>query len=278
MPASARAFLFVPADQPRRLARAWEAPADAVIADLEDAVAEDAKAAARAALAERIAAGRPRGALCVRVNALDTPHAGDDLALIACHPVIDAVVVPKARAAQLRELSVGVPVIALIETAAGVLEASEIAAVPTVERLMLGTVDLAADLGIEIAIDAPPFAYARAQLALASAAAGLVGPIDGVWIDVDDEDGLRADARAARAGGFTAKACIHPRQLAPVVDELSPSATELERARRIVAAGEAAQAAGTGAVALDGRMIDRPVLERARRLLAGHRTSLERDA
>jgi len=267
--ASARSFLFVPADQPRRLEKAWESPADVVIADLEDAVAEEAKGAAREVLRERLARPRTAGAVCVRINALESAHAAADLELLAsAAAAVDAVMVPKAAAATLAAAELGVPVIALVETAAGVLDAAAIASAPGVERLMLGTVDLTAELGVDITVDSPLLAAARATLALASAAAGLAGPIDGVWIDIADEDGLRAEARVARAAGFAAKACVHPRQLGPVEEELAPSAEEVERARRIVEAGERALAAGEGAVALDGRMVDLPVIERARRTLA----------
>jgi len=268
--AAARTFLFVPADRPRRLEKAWASAADFVIADLEDAVAPGAKAAARATLREWADRPRPAGGICVRVNALDTPEAAADLELLGGAAAVDAVMVPKAAAATLAAAAAatGLPAIALVETAAGVLDAAAIAATPGVARLMIGTVDLTAELGVELALDAPLLSQARAAIALASAAAGLPGPIDGVWIDVADSDGLRAETRLARAAGFAAKACIHPDQLAPVAAELAPSAAELERARRIVAAGDAALAAGDGAVAVDGRMVDRPVIERARRIVA----------
>jgi citrate lyase subunit beta/citryl-CoA lyase len=267
VPAVARTLLFVPGDQPRRLARAWTAPADAVIVDLEDAVAPDRKQAAREIVEEHVAARRPDGALVLRVNALDTEDAAADLALAGRLDGMDAVMVPKARASQLTGMPLPHPVIALIETSAGVLEAEEIAKAPGVVRLMLGTVDLAAELGIDITPHSPLFAHARAVLALASAAAGLPGPIDGVWTGVRDEAGLRAEALAAKAAGFTGKACVHPDQLAPAREVFLPTAEQLQDARRIVEAAQRALGEGRGAISLDGRMIDLPVLERARRLL-----------
>jgi citrate lyase beta subunit len=261
-------FLFVPADRPRRLTRAWESDADAVIADLEDAVAPEAKMTARDALHVQLVAGSPRGLLCVRINALDTDDAVADLELVSRWAHIDAIVVPKATAAQLRGRVFQTPVIALIETATGLQGAAEIAATPGVERLMLGSIDLAADLGIEIGADSPILATARATLAIASAAAGIAAPIDGVWTDLNDDAGLRTETRAARCAGFTAKACIHPDQLEPVKTELDPSAQEVARAREIVSASERAELENEGAITVAGQMVDRPVAERARRLLA----------
>ena len=268
MPVSARSLLFVPADHERRMARAWVAPVDAVIADLEDAVAPVSRPAARVALEAKIESGRPHGALLVRINALDTEDSVADVALVRRCPAIDAVVVPKANASTLAALDLDVPVIALVETAAGVLSAAEIARVAGVARLMIGTVDLAAELGIEITPGSPTFQHARAALALASAAAGLPGPIDGVWTAIRDTPGLLAEARSAKAAGFTGKACIHPDQLATVQDVFSPSRRELEQAQRIVDAAATALADGQGAIAVDGLMIDAPVTARARRLLA----------
>lgn len=264
-------FLFVPADHPRRLSRAWECEADAVIADLEDAVAGEAKKAAREILHAQLVAGSPRGLLCVRINAIGTEDADADLELVNAWAHIDAIVVPKATAAHLQGRIFRTPVIALIETATGLQQAAELAAMPGVERLMLGSIDLAADLGIEIGRDSPILASARATLAIASAAAGIAAPIDGVWTDLNDEGGLRAETLAARNAGFTGKACIHPDQLEPVAVELAPKAEELARAREIVLAAEQAELNNEGAITLGGQMVDRPVAERARRLLARDR-------
>jgi citrate lyase beta subunit len=267
-PATARSLLFVPADHGRRLARAWTAPSDAVIADLEDAVAPAARPAARELLEAQIGSGRPRGALVVRINALDTEDSTADLALLRRCFGIDAIVVPKASARTLATLNLDIPVIALVETAAGILGAADIARVPGVFRLMLGTVDLAAELGIAITPTSPVFQHARAALTLASAAARLPGPIDGVWTAIGDTNGLSTEALNAKSAGFTGKACIHPDQLSTVHETFSPSPDELEQARRIVDAAGAALAAGQGAIAVEGLMVDRPVVERARQLLA----------
>jgi citrate lyase subunit beta/citryl-CoA lyase len=264
-----RSCLFVPSDNPARLTKAWGLDADVVIADLEDAVAPERKAAARAALADHLeSAGSPRAELWIRINGLDTAEAAADLELVAHWPAVAAVVVPKARAAVLSELQLNQPIVALVETAAGVLEAQELAGLPQVAQLMLGTLDLAADLGVEVSPHADVARYARVQLALVSAASGLPGPIDGVWADISDPDGMRAEAEVARAAGFTGKACIHPSQIAIAQELFTPSPEAVAHARRVVAAADAAALNGDGVISLDGRMVDRPVVERSRRLIA----------
>lgn len=262
-----RSLLFVPADQPRRLARAWVTDVDAVIADLEDAVAPDVKATARTTLAEHVAsAGPPRAPLWVRINGLETEHAQPDLELVADLPAT-AVLVPKAAPRAVAALAADLPIVALVETAAGLLDAAATAALPGVAQLMLGTVDLAADAGVDMALDSPLFAHARASLAIASAAAALPGPIDGVWTDLSDLDGMRHEAMLARANGFSGKACIHPDQIPIARDVFTPSARTLTEMRRLVATADEAARAGSGVTVLDGRMVDRPVVDRARRVL-----------
>jgi citrate lyase beta subunit len=268
VPTTVRSLLFVPADHERRMARAWAAACDAVIADLEDAVAPAARPAARELLEAQTSRSRPRGALFVRINALDTQDSAADLALVRRCQGIAAIVVPKASAGALATRNLDMPVIALVETAAGILEAADIARVPGVIRLMLGTVDLAAELGIELTPTSPVFQHARAVLALASASARLPGPIDGVWTTIDDIHGLSTEAQSAKSAGFTGKACIHPDQVPTVHEIFCPSRDELDQAKRIVDAAGTALAAGQGAIAVDGLMVDRPVVERARQLLA----------
>jgi citrate lyase beta subunit len=268
MVARARSFLFVRGDDDRRLRSAWTAPADAVIADLEDGVAPARKQQARELLAAHIARGRPGGALLVRVNAMGTAEFGADLDLLLSLSGVDAIVIPKARADAIRVTEFTRPVVALVETAEGLLEAPQIAALAGVSRLMLGTVDLAAQLGIDIDPHSPLFQHARAGLVLASASAGKPPPIDGVWPRLEDEDGLRREACIARATGFGAKACIHPTQLEVAHQVFSPSAEQLAWAHSVVAAGDRSFEAGEGAVNVDGEMVDLPVLTRARRLLA----------
>jgi citrate lyase subunit beta/citryl-CoA lyase len=260
----ARSYLFVPATDARRVDKALAGDAHAVIVDLEDAVAEDAKDDARALVAQRLRSARPGGgAQLVRINGLDTPHARADLEVIDGLP-LDGVVVPKAEPQPVQALPPsGPPVIALIETAAGLRRAYETATRPRVTRLMLGVVDLAAELGATPGPDGRELLHARSALVVDSVAAGLDGPIDGPCTSIGDLDALRAETQASKALGFTAKACIHPAQLETVHAVFAPSDEELEWARRVVAAA----AEGRGAVQVDGQMVDAPVVARARRLL-----------
>jgi len=260
-----RSYLFVPATDARRVDKALASDAHAVIVDLEDAVAEDAKDGARRLVAERLRAPRAGGgAQLVRINGLDTPHARADLQAIQAL-ALDAVVVPKAEPQPVQALPPsGPPVVALIETAAGLRRAYETATRPRVTKLMLGVVDLAAALGATPGPDGRELLHARSALVVDAVAARLGGPIDGPCTAIGDEGALRAETEHAKALGFTAKACIHPAQLATVHAVFAPSAEELAWARRVVAAAEG----GRGAVAVDGQMVDAPVVARARRLLA----------
>ncbi|RVU43783.1 HpcH/HpaI aldolase/citrate lyase family protein [Rubrivivax rivuli] len=267
-PVLPRSYLFVPGDRPERFAKALASGADAVVLDLEDAVAPSVKAAARAAAAQALASGDPRWVL--RLNDAASPEFAFDLALLQAVPA-PALMLPKAEdAGVIARLHAACPqaaLLPLVESARGVLAAGALAAAPGVQRLVFGTLDYALDLGLEgplagsLGLDLP-----AALLALASRAAGIGAPVAGVTPALDDEAQLRADFDRARALGYTAKLCIDPRQVAPVHALLQPSAEEQAWAQRVVQAAEAAHA--TGAVQLDGRMVDRPVIERARRLLA----------
>lgn len=273
--ALARTFLFVPADRPERHARALATHAGGVIVDLEDAVAPERKAPARAQLRASFAAlsAAERGRLLVRVNARGTPWFDGDRALVgelAAEGLIAGVVLPKAeRAEDLQQLAAGIGrngvLVPLIESAAGLEAAGELAAVPQVLRLAFGNLDFQADLGLACDADEAELVPVRLALVLASRRAGLAAPIDGVTPDWRDVARLAADAARARRGGFGAKLCIHPDQVAPVHAALGPGADELAWARRVM---DATQAAGGGVVSLDGRMVDAPVVRLAERLLA----------
>lgn len=267
-----RSYLFVPASRPERIAKARQSGADAVIVDLEDAVPADAKAAARAALAQAADAlgGAADGTLWLRTNALDTPHAADDLALLArlrAGGVRIGAMVPKAGDIMaLQTLPPDLPVLALIETALGLGQAHRLGAVPAVQRLAFGSIDYALDLGGIDPADLEALRHARSTLVWASRCADLPPPVDGVTPAIDDEAALAADNAEARRLGFAARLCIHPRQVGAVHAALAPTPQEKAWAERVVAA-----AGDGGAVQLDGRMIDRPVLLRAQRLLAAAR-------
>jgi citrate lyase subunit beta/citryl-CoA lyase len=258
-----RSLLFVPADRPERFAKALASGADAVIVDLEDAVAPEAKDGARAALADWLAAGQ--APVVVRINGADTEWFGADLALLA-RPGVAAVMVPKAERARdlgrVREAAPSVALLPLIETAGGIDRLREVAGAPGVERLVFGSIDLQLDLGIHG--DGEELLLFRSQLVLATRLAQLAPPVDGVCTAIDDAAALAAEAQRARRLGFGAKLCIHPRQVAVVNEAFSPDAAEVAWAERVLAAAARAQGA---AVALDGKMVDKPVLLRAAAVL-----------
>ena len=266
--ATARSLLFAPGNDERKLEKALAAGADAVVADLEDAVPAGEKEAART-VAGRVLRGAATASLvAVRVNAAGSEHWEADLQAVA-DLELDALVLPKAIPDAVGALGPdGPPVIAIVETALGVRHAYETARLPRVAALVLGAVDLGLELGLEPRADGQEVLYARSRLVLESAAAGLRSPFDLVHVDTRDDDGLEAEARLARSLGFRGKACIHPAQVAIVNRVFSPTAEERERARRVVEAYERGLADGRGAVALDGEMIDFPIVERARRILA----------
>jgi citrate lyase beta subunit len=266
--ATARSLLFAPGNDERKLEKALAAGADAVVADLEDAVPATEKEAART-VARRVLGGAATASLvAVRVNAAGTEHWGADLQAVA-DLELDALVLPKATPEAVGALGPdGPPVVAIVETALGVRHAYETARLPRVAALVLGAVDLGLELGLEPRADGQEVLYARSRLVLESAAAGLRSPFDLVHVDTRDDEGLEAEALLARSLGFRGKVCIHPAQVAIVNRVFSPTGEERERARRVVEAYERGLADGRGAVALDGEMIDLPVVERARRILA----------
>ena len=181
---------------------------------------------------------------------------------------LDAVVLPKATPEALTALDgLGLPVVAIVETADGLARAHEVAGSGAVAALQLGAVDLGLALGLEPRPDGLELLVPRSTLVLASALAGLRGPVDQVWLDVSDDEGLRRDCLLGRSLGFRGKACIHPAQV-PVVNEASRPRRASSACAEVVAAYDRAAAEGKGAVALDGEMIDLPVVERARQVVA----------
>src|SRR4051794_32173367 len=234
----AHTYLFVPATDEHRVDKALASDAHAVVVDLEDAVAEDRKSEARDLIARRLRMPRPRGAQLVRINGIDTPHARADLDAIN-GPALEGIVAPKAEPQPLQTLAPsGPPVVALVETAIGLRRAFETASRPRVTQLMLGTVDLAAQLGATPGPDGRELLHARGALVVDAIAAGLGGPIDGPCTALGDDDALRTETATAKALGFAAKACIHPNQLETVHGVFAPTEDELDRARRVVAAAE----------------------------------------
>jgi citrate lyase subunit beta/citryl-CoA lyase len=250
--------LFAPADRPDRFDKALRAGADAVIFDLEDAVAPERKALARDALAAaaEIIAAAPCGVV-LRVNAAATPAHAADCAL-AAGLKLSAVLLPKAESAEAVNAvraRTGHPVLALIESARGLAACRAIAGVA--ERLVFGSIDFAADLGCAHTRDA--LIAARLELVLASRLAGLAAPVDGVTAEIGDPAQARADAAYAASLGFGGKLLVHPSQIAPAREGFAPSAQELAWAERVLATPG-------GATRLAGEMIDPPVRLRAEQI------------
>ncbi len=262
-----RTYLFVPGDRPERFQKALASGADAVVLDLEDAVLHEAKDDAREAIGRFIsgATAEMKARLVVRINDEASIWFAADLQMLRDRHA-DCVMLPKseriATVAGVRTVCPTINVLALIETATGVLRAEAIAAAPGVQRLVFGTIDFALDLGLSG--DPVGFDYAASHLALASRAAGLPPPVAGVTPDINDELPLLAELQRARAHGFSAKLCIHPKQIAPIHRALQPTDEEVTWAHKVIAAAESTP----GALQLDGRMVDKPVLQRAHALLA----------
>lgn len=257
----ATTFLFVPGDRPERFDKAFGAGADVVIIDLEDAVGPNNKASA---LESTLAALAGDG-VAADFRALVRVNGGDDEIAALAAATSDrllGIVIPKAEEPQAVDAIArrfpGVAVVALIETARGVANARDLAELPRVTRLAFGAIDFAADVD---ATAASVFDYARAQIVVASRAAGKPAPIESPSTNFTDTDSIEADARAARAAGFGGKLCIHPAQLAPVGAGFAPTAEDIAWATRIVGLEG-------GAVQLDGAMVDKPVVDRAKRILA----------
>ena len=255
--------LFVPGDRPHLFAKAAASEADAIILDLEDAVAPAAKADARSALSTTFT-DLP---VIVRINALGTTWFADDLEAVLSLPIA-AVMLPKADLQATSETVIAFggafPVIALVETARGLSEARQVASMPGVDRLAFGSIDFAADLGADHGREA--LLSARHELVFASRLGSLSAPLDGVTVSLTDIDGIQSDAHHARSLGFGGKLCIHPAQVKPVISGFEPSAKEVDWARRVIACGD-------GVATLDGTMIDPPVKARAYAVLLRLRRS-----
>ncbi|TDD68226.1 CoA ester lyase [Jiangella aurantiaca] len=274
-------LLYVPADRPGRAEKALASSADVVILDLEDAVAPSAKAAARSGAASVLSVVDGRD-VQVRVNAPGTPWGADDLALVAGLPPSVSVRVPKVASpddvAAVRSVVGDRPVHVLLETAAGVEAAFDIASAPGVASIGLGEADLASDLGLSGPGVEDGLAWCRQRLVVAARAAGLPAPAMAVWTDLADTDGLAASCVRGRGLGFVGRAAIHPKQLPVIEAAFRPPPDEVARAEEVVAAVEAAAAAGYGTAVLPGgRFLDVAMVDQARRVLAlADRTAVAR--
>lgn len=275
-----RSYLYVPATEPAKMRKALVAGADAVVLDLEDAVPRDQKVAARENIAKFLQEGHPPAPrIHVRINWSRGRYDRDDLesAVVAG---LDGIRLPKAESREaIEDVAAvldniegqqglprgGIGLYPTVETATGVVRIPELVLARRVQRLGYGAADLVSDLGLPAA-GGDALTVLRAELVLQSRAAGIGAPIDTVFTDLDDEEGLRAAAVAARRSGFSGKSVIHPRQIQAVHDAFTPSPEEVARARRIVAAVGAAGAESAGIV-VDGEFVDRPIVTRARATL-----------
>jgi citrate lyase subunit beta / citryl-CoA lyase len=279
-----RSYLFCPGNHPRKVAKVFGAGADAVILDLEDAVAISEKAATRSPVVDALHPPRPcRG--YVRINGLATGFTFGDLEAVVA-PGVDGVVLPKVESVldlakidwligeleARRGLAVGqIDLMPILETGPGVANARAICGAAKsggrVRRVSFGAGDYTADMGMDWTRGETECDHARAEIVLASRIAGLEPPIDTVWADLSDADGLVASADKVKAMGFQGKLCIHPSQIEPVHRVFTPSADEVARAERIVEAFDRAEAEGSASIQIDGQFVDYPIVARARRVL-----------
>jgi citrate lyase subunit beta/citryl-CoA lyase len=288
-----RSVLFSPGDRPEMLRKAPGAGADVVVFDLEDAVApertDEARESVRAVLTD--ADFDPECEVCVRVNPVGA-GAGDDVegALVEASEGFDSVMLPKTAsggdvdtlARLLAEQGLGVPVLALVESARGVLNAADIADAEATDALVFGAEDLSADIGATRTDEGTEVLHAREHVVLAASAAE-VDAIDTVYTDIEDIDGLAAETRFAAQLGYDGKMAIHPAQVAPINDAFTPDAADVEWAERVLAAKQEADAEGRGVFRVDGEMVDAPLVTQAERIVeraaaAGAVDSTEEDA
>ena len=267
-----RSVLFSPGDQPALMRKAPTTGADVVVFDLEDAVAPDQRPAAREHVREALADIEADPEVYVRVSPPGRGAATDlDAVLDGVAP--DALVCPKVAdaddvihlAAMARERDADLPVLALVETAAGVLHAEAIAAADPTDALVFGAEDLAADLGAARTPGGAEVSHARQHVVLAATAAG-VDAVDTVFTDFEDEDGLRRATREAFELGYDGKLAIHPAQVDPINETFTPDPERVAWARRVLSARDAAEAAGKAVFAVDGEMIDAPLVAQAERV------------
>ncbi|MFA9417433.1 CoA ester lyase [Natrinema sp. HArc-T2] len=265
-----RSVLFSPGDQPELMRKAAVSDADVVVFDLEDAVAPADKSDARDAVREVLAGLDSECEVAVRVNPIGL-GAMTDLEMILEGPRPNSVMLPKAEAAadvqriqaRLGEASASLPVLALIESAAGVLRADEIAAVDATDALLFGAEDLAADIGATRTSEGTEVLYARERTVIAASAAD-IDAIDIVYTDYGDTDGLREETAFARQLGYDGKMAIHPEQVSVINNAFTPSDDDIEWAERVLAAHERTDA---GVFEVDGEMIDAPLIAQAERIL-----------
>jgi len=277
-----RTLLFAPGNHPRKVEKVFGTGADAVILDLEDAVAISEKPATRAVVVAALQQPRPNLGY-IRVNAFDTPFCFDDVQA-GVQPGVDGIVLPKVEdPAQLVAVSWmmaalerdrglpegGIDLLPIIETGAGLANIEAIAGCePRVRRLSFGAGDFTRDMGYQWTPEETELDYTRNRIAVASRAASLEPPIDTVFIDLRDTEHLEKSTRTAYRLGYQGKLCIHPGQIEIVNRTFTPTPEQVEEARKHVAAFQQAEAEGSASIQVDGYFIDYPIAEKAERLLA----------
>jgi len=254
-----RSVLYIPGSKERALEKALGLPADAIIFDLEDAVAPEEKPQARVTLAAALNDDYGRRARIVRVNGLDTPWGRDDIAAFANHPGAEALLIPKVNGPAdldaVAALAPGKPLWAMMETAAAMLNAAAIAAHPALAGMVMGTNDLAKEIGSRFRADRLPMQAGLGLCLLAAKAHGKI-IVDGVFNAFKDEAGLLAECEQGRDMGFDGKTLIHPAQLEIANRAFAPSEAEVDLARRQIEAFAAAVKSGQGVAVLDGRIVE----------------------
>jgi citrate lyase subunit beta/citryl-CoA lyase len=269
-----RSVLFTPGDQPDKLRSAPASGTDVVVFDLEDAVAPTEKDRARAVVSDVLHDIDPDCEVCVRVNPTGIA-ADDDLgAVLVGDPRLDSVMLPKVSDADdvetltrlLDEHDADLPVLALVESAAGVLHAESIATADATDALLFGAEDYAADVGASRTAEGTEVIYARQHVVAAASAAG-VDAIDTLYTDFEDSDGLRQDTERGIEMGYDGKMAIHPRQVAVINDAFTPSDERITWAQRVLAARDEADTEGRGVFTVDGEMIDAPLVAQAERIV-----------
>ncbi|MDK4717837.1 CoA ester lyase [Rhizobium sp. CNPSo 3968] len=259
-----RTFLFVPGDRPEKFTKAMDSGADVTIIDLEDAVSPQRKSLARQAMASYLSEPKSKKVI-IRVNGGDTPWYHDDIMAVRTTNIV-GLMLPKTTGPEqiervLETLGRPLEIIPLVETAKGIVNLPAISDHPAVQRMAFGSIDLQMDIGIPGSRDA--LLFARSQIVLHSKASELLPPIDGVTTNFRDPSTVLEDCRYARSLGFGGKLCIHPNQISPARMGLAPEESEVAWAEEVLNA----VATETGAVSLNGKMIDAPVVEYAKRVL-----------
>ena len=285
-----RSLLFAPGNHERRLQRVGDFESDAIVLDLEDAVADAEKDLARDMVREALPTYDPNTVVIVRVNSHGTGRMDDDILAVACEH-LDCVMVPKVETVETlqrcdallyaiereRELAPGqIRLLAIVETPIGLIRCDEIAltAPDRTITLAFGLGDFSTEIQVDLSEDGTELLYARGRLLVAVRAAGMRAPIDGPYLDIHDDEGLAADTQRSRSLGYEGRVVVYPKQVETVqrvYAELTDE--EAEQSQRIVDAFEAAEGAGSASIQVDGRFVDYPIYDRARQKLRLHRAA-----